>query len=144
MAPPWRHDRSLEKAAKNRGRPFLGFERGARRLCGRPTCRLTLNLPPLTLCSPALRVSARKSGAGRGEWKVSSMQVEWPFSGQEGLTHDLCIRLEASACQKVAFFMPWDMSQESDATEWEMGSSLSETSHVSWSTNRVFGAFRRS
>jgi len=35
VAPPCRHDRSLEKAAKNRGRPFLGFEREMRRLCGR-------------------------------------------------------------------------------------------------------------
>jgi hypothetical protein len=45
----------------------MGFERGARRLCGRPTCRLTLDSPLLTLCSSALRVSARKSGVGEGE-----------------------------------------------------------------------------
>jgi hypothetical protein len=70
----WRYDGSLENAAKNRGRPFLGFERGAHRLCGRPTCRLTLDSPLLTLCSPARGVSARKSGVGRGEWKVSSTQ----------------------------------------------------------------------
>jgi hypothetical protein len=29
-----------------------------------PLVRLTLNSPPLTLCSPALRVSAGKSGVG--------------------------------------------------------------------------------
>jgi hypothetical protein len=29
----------------------------------------------LTLCLSALRVSARKSGVGGGEWKVSSMQI---------------------------------------------------------------------
>src|SRR2546430_6918 len=31
---------------------------------------LTLHSPPLTLCSPALRVGAGKSGVGEGEWRV--------------------------------------------------------------------------
>ena len=78
MAPPWRHDRSFEKAAKNR-RPFLGFGRRARGLRGRPTCRLTFNSPPLTLYSPALRVSAGKSGVGEGECQVSWMQISVSF-----------------------------------------------------------------
>jgi hypothetical protein len=34
--------------------------------------------PGLTLCSPALRVSARKSGVRGGEWKVRSMQISMP------------------------------------------------------------------
>ena len=82
MAPPWRHDRSFEKAAKNRGRPFLGFGRRARGLRGRPTCRLTFNLPPLTLYSPALRVSVGKSGVGEGKCQVSWMQISVSFNCQ--------------------------------------------------------------
>jgi hypothetical protein len=39
--------------------------------------------PPLTLCSPALRVGAGKSGVGEGEWKVSSMQISVLFSCQD-------------------------------------------------------------
>jgi hypothetical protein len=79
VAPPWRHDRSFEKAAKNRGRLFLGFGRRARGLRGRPTYRLTFNSPPLTLYSPALRVSAGKSGVGEGECQVSWMQISVSF-----------------------------------------------------------------
>ena len=82
MAPPWRHHRSLEKAAKTRGKPFLGFGRRARGLRGRPTCRLTFNSPPLTLYSPALRVSAGKSGVGGGECQVSWMQISVSFMCQ--------------------------------------------------------------
>jgi len=82
VAPPCRHDRSFEKAAKNRGRPFLGFGRRACGLRGRPTCRLTFNSPQLTLYSPALRVSAGKSGVGEGECQVSWMQISVRFSCQ--------------------------------------------------------------
>ena len=98
----WHSGMCLEKATKNRGRPFcverlnehsledclgrqrataiyivgcwvchdfniLGFGRRGLGLRGRPTCRLTFNSPPLTLYSPALRVSAGKSGVGGGE-----------------------------------------------------------------------------
>jgi hypothetical protein len=52
----------------------LGFEQRARGLRGRPTYRLTFNSPPLTLYSPALEVSAGKSGVGGGEWEVRSTQ----------------------------------------------------------------------
>jgi hypothetical protein len=76
-------NRSLEKATKNRGRPFWAFERGARALRGSPTRRLTLDSPPLTLCSPALRVSAGKSGVGGGEWEVSLTQNVVVLSRQE-------------------------------------------------------------
>jgi hypothetical protein len=57
----------------------LGFGRRARGLRGRPTCRLTFNSPPLTLYSPALRVSAGKSGVGGGECQVSWMQISVSF-----------------------------------------------------------------
>lgn len=53
----------------------MGFEQGARGLQGRPTRRLTFNLPLLALHSPALRAGAGKSGVRGDEWKVSSMQI---------------------------------------------------------------------
>jgi hypothetical protein len=70
------HTRRVEQ------RPFLGFGRRARGLRGRPTCRLTFNSPLLTLYSPALRVSAGKSGIGGGECQVSWMQIFGVFFRQ--------------------------------------------------------------
>jgi hypothetical protein len=54
----------------------LGFERGACRLRGRLTRRLTLRSPPLTLHSTALRVGAGKSGVEGDVWKASSMMQD--------------------------------------------------------------------
>ena len=58
---------------------MLSFERRARGLRGRPTCRLTFNSPPLALYSPALRMDAGKSGIAGGECRVTSMQVPCSF-----------------------------------------------------------------
>jgi hypothetical protein len=87
VAPPWRRGRSLEKAAKKWGSPFwassderVECEAGAP---GPTHLELTLNSPPLTWCSPALRVSAGKSGGGGGEWEVSSVQNVVVLSRQD-------------------------------------------------------------
>ena len=77
MAPPQRHDRSLEKATKNKGSPFWASS-DERVDCGPPR--------PLTLYSPALRVGAGKSGVGGGEWKVSSMQISVLFNAKSSET----------------------------------------------------------
>jgi hypothetical protein len=58
---------SLEKATKNRGRPFWASSEERVKLRGSPTRQLTLDSPPLTLDSPALRVGGGKSGVGGGE-----------------------------------------------------------------------------
>jgi hypothetical protein len=54
---------------------------------------LTLDSPPLTLCSPALRVGAGKSGVGESEWKVSSKQISVVLICQE-----IKIRSEKGTC----------------------------------------------
>jgi hypothetical protein len=57
VAPPWRHNRSLKKAAKNRGRPFsASSEERVDYEAGPP-----VGSPPLTLCSPVFRVDASKA-----------------------------------------------------------------------------------
>jgi len=48
--------------------------------------------PPLTWCSPALRVSAGKSGGGGGEWEVSSVQNIVVLSRQEHILFPLTLR----------------------------------------------------
>jgi hypothetical protein len=54
---------------------ILGFDRQASRIVKpAPRFELTLDSPPLTSCSPALGVSAGKSGGGGGEQEVSSVQ----------------------------------------------------------------------
>jgi hypothetical protein len=71
VALPWRHDRSLEKAAEDRGRPFWASS-DERVDCEASLPVDSLSTPtPLTLYPPALKVSASKSGVGGGEWKVS-------------------------------------------------------------------------
>ena len=73
-------DKLFEKAAKNRGRPFWApSDERVDCEAGPPPVRLTFNSPPLTWCSPALRVSAGKSGVGGGEWKGRSMQISVLF-----------------------------------------------------------------
>jgi hypothetical protein len=85
VAPPWHHDRSLEKATKNRGRPFWASseERVDLKQAHLSThLGLALDSLPLTLCSPALRVGAGKSGVGEGEWKVMLMQISVVLGGK--------------------------------------------------------------
>ena len=63
----------------------MGFERGVRRLRQAHLSThlgFTLDSLPLTLCSPALRVGAGKSGVAEGEWKVRLMQISVVLGGK--------------------------------------------------------------
>jgi len=67
----------LKRPLKNEGGHF-GLRATSARVgnvrAGAPRFDSPSTHPPLTSCSPVLRVSAGKSGGGRGEWEVSSVQ----------------------------------------------------------------------
>jgi hypothetical protein len=89
VAPPWRHDRSLEKAAKNRGEAILGY-RATSAWIARQTHSVhsrSTHLRPLCAHPRSGRVPVKAGVRGGVEWNVSSMEISvCSFSLPSGLS----------------------------------------------------------